>query len=54
MKVHGRKIVLGRDIRLEHVVGMSLTILVGNFSYKAMNWYEIEAWLEEVWKSCFS
>ena len=50
LRADGNKMVLGRDLRLEHVVNMSLITLVGKFSYNDMNCFEIDVWVEEVWK----
>ena len=47
------KMVLGRDLGLEHVVGMSLATLVGKFNYNSMNKYGIEAWVEATWNPMF-
>ena len=43
------KMVLGRGVGWEGVVGLSLRALVGKFSYKAMNYTDIEAWASAVW-----
>ena len=43
VRMNDRKMVLLRDLGLEHVVNMSHMYLVGKFSYKAMIHYKIDA-----------
>ena len=43
VRTDDHKMVLRRDLGLEHVVNMSHTTLVGKFSYKDMSHHEIDA-----------
>ena len=53
LRENDHKMVLGRYLGLEHVVGMPLMDLVCKFSYREMNRNEIACWVEEMWKPLF-
>ena len=45
----GETMVMGRDVGLKGIVGLSLKALVGKFSYRAMNPRDRAQWDSSVW-----